>query len=123
MIASTSCGLNTKIGMSGWPETMPSASDSARSSTGIFAGEGAERRCVGVGAIALLADGVAARAILPDKDLALCGQVLLDRPGQRCPKQKEQESGDARQNPPPPINLSSGRHALVPLWSLTTRRT
>jgi DNA transformation protein len=29
-----SCGPNTKIGMSGCPETMPSASDSARSSIG-----------------------------------------------------------------------------------------
>src|SRR4029079_15322036 len=36
MIASTSWGPNTKIGISGWPETMPSASDSARSSIGYF---------------------------------------------------------------------------------------
>jgi DNA transformation protein len=34
MMASTSVGLNMKIGMSGCPETIPSASDSARSSTG-----------------------------------------------------------------------------------------
>ena len=37
MMASTSCGLNTKIGMSGWPETIPSASDSARLSIGYLA--------------------------------------------------------------------------------------
>ena len=34
MMASTSVGLNMKIGMSGCPETIPSASDLARSSTG-----------------------------------------------------------------------------------------
>src|ERR1700674_557793 len=34
MMASTSCGLNTKMGMSGWPETIPSANDSARLSMG-----------------------------------------------------------------------------------------
>lgn len=39
MIAATSCALNTKIGMSGWPKmTMPSVSDSARSSTGYLWG-------------------------------------------------------------------------------------
>ena len=37
MIAATSCGLNAKIGMSGWPDTIPSASDSARSETGYLA--------------------------------------------------------------------------------------
>jgi DNA transformation protein len=34
MMASTSWALKTKIGISGCPETIPSASDSARSSTG-----------------------------------------------------------------------------------------
>src|SRR5215211_7403044 len=33
-IASTSWGPNTKTGMSGWPETIPSARGSARSSIG-----------------------------------------------------------------------------------------
>jgi hypothetical protein len=34
MIASMSWGLKAKTGMSGWPETIPSASESARSSIG-----------------------------------------------------------------------------------------
>ena len=33
-MASISAGSNVNTGMSGWPDTMPSASDSARSSTG-----------------------------------------------------------------------------------------
>ena len=79
MIAATSCGLNTKIGMSGWPETMPSASDSARSSTGYLA----ERVRNGGASVCGLSPSVPIawqRAqFFFDEGLALVGHVLLGR--------------------------------------------
>ena len=79
MIASTSCGVKTKIGMSGWPETMPSASDFGEVLDRVFAGQRAERRRLRMRTVAFLADGVAARAVLLDQDFALGRQILLRR--------------------------------------------
>ena len=60
MIASTSAALNTKIGMSGWPETIPSASDVL---DGIAARQGLERRRFGMQAVAGRANGMTTRTV------------------------------------------------------------
>jgi hypothetical protein len=87
MLASTSVALNTKIGMSEWPETIPSASDSEKVLDRIAARQSAEWRRLGMRTVALLADRMTTRAIMFDEHLALVGEILLGgRAGyQLCP--------------------------------------